>query len=817
MRAVWSWLSELVELDRKLTATEAAAALTGAGLEVEGYEDPAAGFSGVVIARVVAKRPHPHADRLTLVEVTDNAEGTTTEVVCGAPNVPEPGGFVCWGKPGAKLPGGFELAPREIKGVVSAGMLCSETELGIGDDDEGIIVLTAADVRDPAHLTPGVPVADALSLSPVFEISAPANRPDVLGHVGIARELAAIVGGKLRLPSVTAATETTSALSAANLVSVQLADPDKCTRYVARVIDGVTVRPSPRWLRQRLRGVGVRPLSNLVDITNYVMFELGQPLHAFDYRQVAGARIEVRGARRNESITTLDEIERPLLEGELLICDGERGVALAGVMGGLNSEVADDTSRVLLESASFEPRAIRRTARRVGLHSESSHRFERGVDPDGCDFASARAAALMAELGGGQVAKGHVDIYPAPAKPTVVSYRPARASALTGIEIDATKSRTVFERLGLSVDEGKDGKLIVSCPSFRPDLVREVDLIEEIVRIHGFHDVPATLPATPVELTRVGDDRGTRARRALTAAGMSEAITFGFTSPARIAALGLPADDRRARPVPLRNPMSLEQSVMRTSLLPNLLGAVVRNVSYGVGDVALFEVGSVFLRKDGGSGEISELPDEPTWVAGVLAGTEAGWLAAARPVDFFDLKGRVEALLAALLPSSSVVEFRAASGVSYLHPGVTAAVFADGQLVGHAGEVHPSTRDAFDLDRAVFAFELDLGGLPAASHAQMHGIPRFPSVSRDVSFLVDRQVPASRVRALVEGMGQEWLERLTILEDFRDPVHVPEDKKGMLWSFTYRAADRTLTDAEVDPAHEGLVAKLFSELDAVRR
>ncbi len=806
MKIVWSWLRELVELDREITADEAARALTHAGLEVEGIERVGA-FEGVVLAEVISAEKHPQADRLTLVQVTDG--GPATLVVCGAPNVPAPGGRVLWARPGARLPK-LEIGTRTIKGVESAGMLCSETELEVGDDASGIIVLQPED----GHVALGTDAGAALGMRDVvLEVNAPANRPDALGHLGVARELAAIVGGRLRPPAADLAELTDAALAAEQLTRVDIDDPQGCPRYIARVIDRVRVGPSPRKLRNRLRAIGVRPISNLVDVSNYVMFELGQPLHAFDYDKLADSRIRVRRARSHEKLTTLDGVERQLHDGELLICDGQRPVALGGVMGGLDTEVTERTSRVLLEAAGFDPGSVRRTARRLGLHSEASHRFERHVDTNITELASRRAAELLARLGGGRVAAGSVDAHPRPAAPRTVSIRVSRTQQLTGVPVDAPTITGTLARLGLEPSAPAENISVV-VPTFRPDLEREVDLIEEVLRLHGFENVPATIPYSEVPPRALRDPRRSLARRALTGAGMAEAITFGFTSPTRVAAMRLPGSDRRTRPVALRNPMTVEQSVMRTSLVPNLLGATARNVSFGVTDVRLFEIGSVFLPRGAG-----ELPDEPVYVAGVVAGNRPAWLEQKpQPVDFFDVKGMVEQMLAALLGDAARgVTFTADPHVAWLHPGVSAAIaLADGTHLGHVGEVHPETRRALDAPPS-FAFEIDLGVVPLPQPAQMRPISRHPAVTRDVSFLVDAAVPSARIAELIADAREPLVEGYGVLEDFRDPAHVPAGKKGMLWTITYRAGDRTLTDAEVDRAHEGIVQRLLTELDAQRR
>ena len=819
MKIVWSWLLELCDLDRMPSVDDGARALTGAGLEIEGVTDLGAGFSGVVVAEVVGKRPHPAADKLSLVDVIVEKGGAATQVVCGAPNVPAPGRRVLWARPGATLPGGLTLSVKPVKGIDSPGMLCSEPELGVGDDAGGIIVLDEHD-RTPL----GAPAQQALGLADhVLEVNAPANRGDVLGHLGLARELCALLGGRVVVPADALEPDAelvASDLDAAALAAVAIAPDTRagCPRYVARVIDGVTVAPSPRKLAARLRAVGVRPINNLVDVTNYVMFELGQPLHAFDHAHVAGARIEVRLARPGERMTTLDGVDRALEPGDLLICDGARPVALGGVMGGLDSEVTTATTRVLLEAAAFDARTIRRTARRLGLHSEASHRFERGVDPALPPLAAARAATLLARLGGGRIARGAVDVHPAPRAAAQVPLRVTRARAVTGVDLDAAACEDALTRLGCAVAATDGDALHVTVPTARADLAREIDLIEEILRLVGYDKVPATLPPLRAAPVSTADDRPDRARRALAAAGLAEAITFAFQARERGAALRLPAGDRRADPVALKNPMSADQAVLRTSLVPNLLAAVARNRNFGVPDVALFEVGSVFWRADRADG----LCDEPVHACVALAGARPAWLGEARAWDVFDARGLAETLLGAL--STGAVRLVAGSPAApvepYLHPGVSARIQLDGVDVGVLGEVHPETREAFGVEVPVFVAEIDLSKVGAAGAGapvrQMRAIPRHPGAARDVSLLLDLAIPAARVRDVIDAAAQPLVEAVRVLEDYRGD-NLPAGHKSMLWSIAYRAPDRTLTDAEVESAHEAIVARLCAELPAQRR
>lgn len=814
MKALWSWLLELVDLPHAPTVLEGVAALTAGGLEVEGKTDLGAGFSGVVVAQVVGKRPHPDSTKLTLVDVITERDGVATQVVCGAPNVPEAGRKVLWARPGATLPGGLTLGVKPVKGIESPGMLCAEDELGLGDDHDGIIVLAADDAT-----ALGAPAQRALGVDDwLLDVNVPANRGDCLGHEGLARELAALLGGRLVARDFSAdLAELASSLTAAELVTLGIDEPG-CPRYVARVVDGVTVGPSPRRFAQRLRAVGVRPISNLVDVTNYVLFELGQPLHAFDWHRLAAPpQIGVRRARAGEHLTTLDGQDRSLVEGDLVITDGSGPIALAGVMGGLATEVSATTARVLLESASFEPRSIRRTARRTGLLSEASQRFERGVDPALAARAATRAAVLLARLGGGTIAVGEVDHDrrrpPAPPVPL----RLARAQALTGTTLDAAAVEDALARLGCAAVADGDGRWAVTPPSARADLTREVDLIEDVLRVVGYGNVPATLPAlsaAPITLVHGAADQ---VRRALAGAGLAEAITFGFQAVARVEALGLATDDRRAQPIFVRNPMSLDQAVMRTSLVPNLVAAIARNHSFGVPDVALFEVGSVFLRAAGqpATGEPTALADEPTQVAVVLAGSRPRRFAAPEPWDVFDAKGFALAALAAL--GARDVATEGGADVPYLHPGIAARITVGGVAVGRVGELHPDVRARLGVDTPVFVAELDLSLVAAAGPTQMRPVPRFPASSRDISLLLPESVPAAQVEAVVTGAAEPLLERVTLAEEYRDADKLGPDKKSQLWSLTYRAADRTLTDAEIDAAHEGLVARLTQALPAARR
>lgn len=810
MKVSWSWLLELCDLDRQPTVEEGARALTRGGLEIEGLTDLGGGFSGVVVAEVVGKQPHPQADKLTLVDVITERGGAATQVVCGAPNVPAPGRKVLWAQVGARLPNGMTLAPKPVKGVISPGMLCAEDELGLGDDHGGIIVL---DADDPTAL--GAPAQRALAIEDwLLEVNAPANRGDVLGHLGVARELCAVLRGRVVLPDVDLAAHLGEAATG---FEVRVADAIGCPRYTARVIDGVRVAPSPRRIAQRLRAVGVRPISNLVDITNYVMFELGQPLHAFDAAQFRTSVIGVSRAADGERFVTLDGVHRTLVPGDIVIRDDQRAVALGGVMGGQDTEVTDATTRVLLEAASFDALSIRRTARRLGMHSEASHRYERGVDPELAALGSARAARLLCQLAGGTVSRDVVDAYPAPRRPAAIAVRMPRVRMLTGVALDGAAATDALTRLGFTVVGGAGEVLEVTPPTARTDVAREVDVIEEVLRVVGYEQVVGTVPPLRQAPGVRPAERAELARAALAAAGGAEAITFAFQSAERCGALGLAAGDRRSQPIAIRNPMSADQAVMRTSLLPNLIAAVARNESYGRRDVVLFEVGSVFLRRGEGASErpLHELADEPLWATGVLAGRRGAQLGEGAPWDAFDAKALAEAAIRAVAGAGVAIATRRAT-VAYLHPGVAGELVVGEQVVGWFGEVHPEVRRRLGAEGVVHAFDLDLGKLRLAQPAQMQPIARFPGSARDVSLLLAAAIPAGRVEEVITQVSEPLVSRVRLLEDYRD-AKLGDGVKGMLYSIEYRAPDRTLTDAEVERAHEAIVARLVENLPAQRR
>ena len=790
MKISLNWLRELVELPPGTDAERIAAALTDQGLEVEGIETKGRALSGVVVAEVLGIRPHPGADKLRIVSVT--AGSRQEDVVCGAPNVPPPGGRVCWAPPGARLPGGKTLEAREVRGVLSPGMLCSEIELGLSEAAEGILILS------PSAM-PGDEVAKVVgAIDDVLEVNVTPNRPDALSHIGIARELAAHFGSCVRWPEIDKVPE----VEAGPSMDVEIIDARGCPRYTARFITGLRVGPSPIELRLRLSYCGMRAISNLVDVTNYVLLETGHPLHAFDFDKLAG-RIVVRRAGQGEQMVTLDGQKRELVAEDLLITDERGPVAIAGIMGGATSEVSDSSRNVLLEAATFDPRSIRRTAKRLSIPSEASYRFERGVDANGIPNASLRASSMMARLGGGSLVRTVVDEFPSPPATVTVSLSLAKLQRVSGIAYAMDFAKDQLTRLGMGCAVRADG-LRVTVPSYRPDITIAEDLVEEILRM-GEYGKPARKERIASNATMVSNPEGPadRARLLLAGAGLSEIVSWAFVPKAALHAIsGEGIDAELGHGIALRNPISADYEVMRTSLLPGLADALKRNLSRGVADVRLFEVGPVIRRAADGA------PVETTHAAGLLAGSRPGWLKPGETLDFFDLKSVVEDLLRGF----GIVDagFTSPGAAPFLHPGVSAQIRSpEGADLGSLGELHPAIARKLGIETAAFYFEIHIAALASAARPlRTSAPPRFPAISRDVSFWIEHSTPAAAQRVAFLSAAEPLLCDLAVLEDFRDPKYVPAGKKGVLWSMTYRAPDRTLTDAEADESHARVVAAL---------
>ncbi|TLM62526.1 MAG: phenylalanine--tRNA ligase subunit beta [Deltaproteobacteria bacterium] len=804
MKVTLNWLKEYVEFD--LLPEVLAHRLTMAGLEVDAMEKLGDGLDSVIVARLDDVRPHPDADRLTLCTV---ATGSGIEqVVCGATNH-RAGDLVALAQVGTELPGGLKIKKSKIRGQESCGMLCSLTELGLAASSEGILIL-------PPGLELGVPVFAALGLKDVrFELGLTPNRPDCLSVVGVAREVCAMAGSPLKLPQPALAE---SGPPAAGRTSVTIEDADLCPRYAARLIEGVRIGPSPEWMVRRLETVGMRSINNVVDVTNFVMMELGHPLHAFDFSYLRGRRIVVRRARDGDRFVTLDGQERLLAGSDLVICDGEGPVALAGIMGGENSEVRPETVDILLESAYFNPSAIRRTSKRLGLHTESSHRFERGADVEMVPLALDRAAALIVELAGGQIAAGMVDAYPATLPKRQLTISAQRTSKLLGMDVDAGEIHKVLNSIGLTCDfilDRRDGALTVDVPHFRPDIEREIDLIEEVARLLGYDRIPVTMPVSSLSSQPL--PRHLQLERRLcdemASLGFAEVVNYSFVSAGSVERLGLAADDPRRRTVQLLNPLTEEQAVMRTTLVPSLLDTAARNIAYRTEDLALFELRPVFQPVPG-----EELPRESLRLTALLSGRREplGWAQQSAGCDFFDIKGTVEELLECL--NIGDVRWPSEHGESFYHPGKSCAVEAGSVRLGTLGEIHPEVQRVFDLPQPVYLLDLDAEALFAAAgkHRSFRPLSRYPDVERDSAFLIDEAVSAQQVLDTLSQVRLKDLESIVLFDVYRG-TSLPPGKKSLAIRARYRALDRTLTDEIVQGLHGKLVQALQKSLGAELR
>ena len=800
MKITYNWLRQYVDFAG--TPQDLAQALTMLGLEVEGMQTISGEFDGVVVAQVVTRDKHPNADKLSLCRVNDGR--SERQIVCGAQNF-KAGDKVPLILPGSTLPAKpgeqpVTIKAGKIRGSESQGMLCSPDELGLSDDVDGLLIL-----RPDAVV--GQPFAEYLGRQGgdvVFDLEITPNRPDWNSVIGIARDISALTGNALRFPEITIDSAKLAGESSGSVVSVRIDEPELCPRYTARVIRGVKVGPSPEWLRTALEKVGLRSINNIVDVTNYVMLETGQPLHAFDLHLLAGGKIVVRRAAEGEKFTTLDGKERTLTDRMLLIADETKAIALAGIMGGQNSEINSATADVLLESACFKPQNIRGTSKKLELRTDSSYRFERGADVSVCELASRRAAQLILDTAGGLLLEPCVDAYPAPVIPKQLKLRPEKTNQLLGVEIPVETQVNFLNRLGFETVAAGGTEFRV--PSFRVDVKREADLIEEVGRLYGVDKIPSTPPRGAVGENAFDSvhDEIAEARGLLTGLGLLEAQ--GQTLIGEAAAK---LRDSSVTPVPLQNPLSSDMNVFRPSLLPGLLDSLRHNVSRKNEDAALFEIGRVFVGAEGKFKEERRLGialtgrRSPTFWSGADRGAK---------FDIFDLKGILDEFL----------EHFGLRGISYVgrsEPGafyVESATLQLGKLpLGEIGQLAPSAQMAYDLRDGVFLAELNLDLLLARrdSAKSFKALPAFPAIRRDIAMLLPEATSHEAVLNVVRQAKLQNLEKAELFDVFRGK-NVPEDQKSMAYAFTYRNAVRTLTDAEVNSAHAGLIEKLRQSLQA---
>ena len=808
MRVPVAWLTSYC--DPGLSTAELADRLALSGTEVERVERVGVGETDrFVVGRVVSAEPHPRADRLTVCSVDDGA-GDPRTIVCGAPNVAA-GQTVAVARPGAVMPDGSPLAEAELRGVTSSGMILAEDEVGVGDDHAGIMVL--ADGAEP-----GEPLLRHLQIADeALELEVSPNRPDCLGVYGVAREVHAITGAPLAPDPTATEPEPRGTDRAEDHAAVEIADPEICLRFTARVFEDVRVGPSPLWLKQRLTAAGQRPISNVVDITNYVMLATGQPLHAFDLDAVRGSRIVVRRARPGETMTTLDGVERIFDGDTALVCDAEGPSGIAGVMGGVVSEVSEGTTRVLMEAATWVGPNILRTSSRLGLRTEASARFEKQLHPDQALSAQRLAARLMVELCGARPVPRPLDAYPRPARPRSVGLRPERLERLLGERVGPEEMGAILERLGFHATaeaggEAGSGGLTVEVPSWRDgDVQREADLIEEVARVHGLDKLPTTLPARRAAVGRLTGAQRLRRRLedALCDRGLLEVVTWSFTASHTIERLGLDA----AEALRMANPLSEDQSVMRPLLLAGLLDAARRNAAHGRSDLGLFESAHVYApRPDGSGAAAGDAPAvERHHLGAILVGAlPDSWAGDGRRADYYAARALVDGLLAPLGLDWQVRSSDPAP--PFLHPGRAAEILAGEHSLGWVGELHPRVAETWEVGSAA-AFELDADAIATLQPGEPSGyrdVTAFPAVLQDIAVMVAEDVPAARVEAAVRAGAGELLGSERIFDVYRGE-QVGEGRKSLALRLEFRAPDRTLTEADVADVRE----RIERELEAI--
>ncbi len=817
MRISIEWLNDYIDVNDDVDRL--ADRLTMAGHEVEGIDYRNLSLDNIVSARIASIAPHPNADKLRVCSVA--AGDRTYQVVCGDPSVKE-GDIVPLALPGARLGEDFLIRKSKLRGVESEGMLCSEKELGISEEGSGVMklqegidigeklidVMTDLDPQIEIHVSEKHHKNKTLSGydDSIFEVGLTPNRPDCLSVYGFARELSALSGNSL-MPFDVKLEEGQG--KTADSVTVQIDEPALCHRYMARIVRGIRISRSPLWMRRRLEASGIRAINNIVDITNYVMLELGQPMHAFDLGKIAGGRIIVRKAVKGETLLTLDGSRQELNSSDLLICDDDKPLALAGVIGGEESAVSSETVDILLESAFFQPETVRRTARRLGLHTESSHRFERGIDIEGVGRALDRAAMLVRILGGGEIMSDRIDNYPIKPVTREVSFRINRCSRILGVEVKESEAVDYLLRLGMKVS-GSGNQIAVIPPSFRVDIEREADLIEEVARLKGYDAIPVealsgTMPEPHAEQT--GPDLY-RIKQFMADSGFNEVINYSFQSPDDVKKLLIPEGDPGRETIRVMNPISEDLSVMRTTIIPGLLNTAAMNIKKQNRSLRLFEAGKTFNRRTGAD-------SEGLRAAALLSGDQGPLLWKESP-DIHDLKGVLENLLDLLKIRNYTL--KNCSDVPYLHPGNCARIFTAGKEVALIGEVHPDVLDNFDIRQKVFIFDLDLMLLSDFSGGvnSYKDIAVYPCIERDVAFLVDKKVAVSEIVQHSGVTEESLLEDVELFDSF-EGKGIEEGKKSLAFRFRYRSPEKTLTDDEVNGIHQKNVEKIVRECDATVR
>lgn len=807
MQVSIKWLKDYIDFTE--TPEQLADKLTMAGIPVENVVDPGEGLEKVVTGRIEKLEPHQNSDHLQICTMNVGLAENII-IVTGAQNVAE-GQVVPVAMVGAHLPNGMKISKGKLRGVASSGMLCSAQELKLDleklpeEQKTGIFIL-------PSDTPVGIPAKDVLGLNDVvLEFELTANRADCFSVFGLVREIAAITGNKPHFPEIKVNEDDNTKLN--DIFSVEIADPDLCSRFSTRMLKNVKIGPSPEWMQQRLEGAGIRSINNVVDVTNFVMIELGHPMHAYDYDKITGKKLIARRAIEGEELHTLDDTSRKAKGEMLVIADSEKAAGLAGIMGGFETEITDTTTTVVLESADFYGPCIRRTARACGLSSEASGRFERGVDSETTIKALDRAAQLLQEMGACAVCEGIVDVYPNPKQANYVTFTPEQINNHLGTNIAKDVMLNIITSVGFDVTKDENDEITVKVPSWRNDVTCMADISEEIARLHGFDKIKSTLP-NGVSMQGTQSAKQTfidKVKASLSSQGLYETISFALTNEETFNKLNIPQDSPLRKAVPIMNPLSDEYPLVRTTLLSSIFDNLARNLARKNDDVALFEVGSVFFPK---ALPVTELPDEVVKIAGAITGRRnaQGWNQTNDMVDFYDAKGIIEELFANLRVTRYTVE----AGTHYaMHPGKTALFKKGRDVIATVGEVHPAVLSAYGITKPVYIFELDATIVMKymAKDLKYKALPKYPATSRDLAMLVDVDVNAADIeKAMTKAAGQN-LTQITLFDVYTGK-QVEEGQKSLAFSLTFQSNDKTLTDAEIDPAIEKIVAKLQKDFNA---